>query len=68
LSSHEDEQQQTELEEVIKQAADNEDEELQEDDQMSLGTYFPRQEIKFDFDEANIIHRKFPTRNKELDF
>jgi hypothetical protein len=45
LSSHEDEQQQTELEDAIKQAADNEDEELREDDQMSLDTYFPRQEI-----------------------
>jgi hypothetical protein len=45
LSSHEDEQQQTELEDAIKQAADNEDEEPREDDQMSLDTYFPRQEI-----------------------
>ena len=55
LSSPEDEKHQVEQEEVEKRAADNENEKPK-DDKMSLNTYFPRQEIDFDFDEANIIH------------
>jgi hypothetical protein len=44
-----------EQKEVKKLGADNENEKPK-DDKTSLSTYFPRHEINFDFDEANIIH------------